>query len=194
MGRITNSVLQQLKDGKMDFIDAEDGFEKPIDGTEFPNFFYSTPYDPVDPLEGLLKGPMLVRAYIAVFIGPSATYNEATNTITPRTSRGMAAKNSMYHVTPGSIAHIASQVYYSLLVNTDFSKSAVVEIGQIYDTVYAVFEGKEPVMQEYVKELLQWWDNIIFPVSVTSTTVKGSSIARLKKHLKLMKENRADAA
>ncbi|THH00244.1 hypothetical protein EW145_g7112 [Phellinidium pouzarii] len=136
-----------------------------------------------------------VKTYeVPYCLGPSATYDEATNTITPRTSRGTAAKNSMYHVTPGSIAHIASQVYYSLLVNTDFSKSTVVEIGQIYDTVYAVFEGKEPVMQEYAKELLQWWDNIIFPVSVTSTTVKGGSIARLEKHLKLMKENRADAA
>ncbi|THG94457.1 hypothetical protein EW145_g8135 [Phellinidium pouzarii] len=186
MGPVTESMLAALKRGMMTF-EGEDGDEKPIDGTEFMNFYYLSPFDPVEPFEGLLKGPLLVQAYKAIFVAPSAASDYGG--YCRSTSKGTAAKCNMFHVTPGSIANTVSQVYYALQTFSSYAHNMHREIEEVYDSIYAIFESDDEDMQEYIKELLQWWDNQIFPqrrhgLPKVSEGSKSSSLTRLSKHFK----------
>ncbi|KAL6307408.1 hypothetical protein BKA93DRAFT_727752, partial [Sparassis latifolia] len=90
-----------------------------VDGTDWPVFVYSGTYNADLPWVGMLRGPLLVRTFIHIFLSPSLANSDEEElhdeNITPgspnqSTCSGNAELNGMTVVTPHSIAYSTCQV------------------------------------------------------------------------------------
>lgn len=82
--------------------------ERPVTPSDWPAFIYAGQFNPHAPMEGLLRGPLLVTAYRMVFISPtSASFDTSEGR---GTRSGNAALHGMTSVNDASIAYVAAQV------------------------------------------------------------------------------------
>ncbi|KAL6306019.1 hypothetical protein BKA93DRAFT_748672 [Sparassis latifolia] len=106
----------------------------------------------------------------------------------------------MCHATGRSIAYSAVQLYFSMSSTgmwSDFLEEY--EYVVLYSNIVDYFEvPMGPIAQQHVKELLDWWDRMVFPHGEASKNRvrasgqrKSGSVARLV-HQRMMKENRED--
>ncbi|KAL6303257.1 hypothetical protein BKA93DRAFT_914146 [Sparassis latifolia] len=144
-----------------------------IDGTDWPAFIYSGTYNPDLPWVGMLRGPLLVRTFIHIFLSPSLAnsddedlHDENLDAGSPNrsTRSGNADLNGMTAVTPHSIAYCACQLMFALCSATVFNKFSKDHhcIG-FYRSVCAFFA--DPEFHEEVADLLRWWNRRVFPES-----------------------------
>ncbi|KAL6303041.1 hypothetical protein BKA93DRAFT_789928 [Sparassis latifolia] len=166
----------------------------PIDGTHWPTFVYAGTYNPDLPWVGMLRGSLLVRTFIHIFLGPSlANYDDGEHAVDEnimpespnRSTRcGNAEMNGMTAVTPHSIAYCACQFMFAICSATVFNKFSKDHhcIG-FYRSVCAFFA--DPEFHEEAEELLRWWNRRIFPENHSATQHTGNH------HLEKLKRAKA---
>ncbi|KAK7684245.1 hypothetical protein QCA50_012569 [Cerrena zonata] len=110
-------------------------------------------------MEGLLRGPLLMTAYRMVFISPtSASFDTSEGR---GTRSGNAALHGMTSVNDASIAYVAAQLFFSLSSKATFTKNKDNGAIEFYTSIRAFF--MDPDFKVDVEELLQWWNEQIFP-------------------------------
>ncbi|KAG1892827.1 hypothetical protein F4604DRAFT_1876054 [Suillus subluteus] len=142
-------IKQNLKSG-----------ETAVHGDQWPMFLYAGyDYDPKDPWKGLLKSEILISWFKHVFTSPSSVDKE------PRATRsGNAYLHGMKSVTKGSLAYIATQVWFLLSSSSVFSRTNLVtDSKNFYHSILDLLE--DPDESEEVVELMTWWTCRIFPNS-----------------------------
>ncbi|KDQ59825.1 hypothetical protein JAAARDRAFT_192282 [Jaapia argillacea MUCL 33604] len=157
----SEEICIQLREGKCE-IDGE-----PVSGLDWPVFVFAGRYNPHRPLEGLFQGNFLLKGYKMIFIAPSAVDSDGNDSRATRA--GNAALHNMTHVTPASIAYVATQVYFALSSQTIFKKDNVVtDSMRFYNGILDFFDN--PKFAVCAKEILAWWDMQIFPQTTQRTT------------------------
>ncbi|KAL6304924.1 hypothetical protein BKA93DRAFT_732327 [Sparassis latifolia] len=121
----------------------------PIDDTDWPVFMYSGTYNPDLPWVGMLHGPLLIQAFIHIFLSPSLAYSEDDEDAHSENMNGMTA------VTLQSIAYVTCQLMFVLCFATVFNKFSKDHrcIG-FYRSICAFFADSK--FCEEVQELLRW--------------------------------------
>ncbi|KAF9500757.1 hypothetical protein BDN71DRAFT_1501959 [Pleurotus eryngii] len=129
---------------------------------DWPNFLYMIPYDADMPWVGVFQGLLLVKAFCHVFTSPSSTHTDENISDTGSSTRsGNAQLHGMTKVTTGSIAYIATQVYFALSSHTAFTRnSRALNITTFYNSMVGYL--RDPENTSDTKELLWWWDKHIF--------------------------------
>ncbi|KAH6909687.1 hypothetical protein BKA70DRAFT_1102440, partial [Coprinopsis sp. MPI-PUGE-AT-0042] len=139
-----SSVRERLRSGEL--VPA---------GDQWPIFlFQDHKYDPEDPWEGLLRGPLLINAFKYIFTSPSSV--ERTD------NRATRCSNSKIHgmstVTIPSLAYVATQVCFALTSTATFSRTdTITDSEKFYNSLITLLE--DPEEQSEVKMLLRWWDS-----------------------------------
>ncbi|KIJ50492.1 hypothetical protein M422DRAFT_245783, partial [Sphaerobolus stellatus SS14] len=127
----------------------------------WPLFFYPKgEFDPEDLCRGKLRGELILWAYKAIFLGPSTWYPSKGKT--EQSSSCNASVHNMDKVTPSSIAYVAAQVRFALSSGESNIRSG----GAFCQTSFywhIMQFLQEPMFEEEVKELLEWWNSEIFP-------------------------------
>ncbi|KAH6903247.1 hypothetical protein BKA70DRAFT_1111106 [Coprinopsis sp. MPI-PUGE-AT-0042] len=125
-------------------------------GEQWPLFLYENYiFDAENPWRGLLRGPLLVKAYKHVFTSPSSVDGGEES------SKATRASNSRIHgmkaVTTASLAYIATQVRFALTASPTFSRTDhETDSEKFYNSVLRLLE--DPEERDEVKMLLGWWD------------------------------------
>ncbi|KAF7973006.1 hypothetical protein HWV62_16384 [Athelia sp. TMB] len=126
-----------------------------------------------DVQKGLLKSPMLVKAFKYLFTSPSSASEDHTDAPRPAkraknkhgaTRTNVAGLIGLKNVTPRSIAYVAVQLRFALsnttswrLVDIDFSQV------EFYGAIVDFFESTPgPRTQANAEKLLAWWNMQIF--------------------------------
>ncbi|KIJ38101.1 hypothetical protein M422DRAFT_33446 [Sphaerobolus stellatus SS14] len=129
--------------------------------TAWPLFFYPKgKFEPEDLCRGILQGELILWAYTAIFLGPSTWYPSKGKT--KQSSSCNASVHNMDKVTPSSIAYVAAQVRFALSSGESNIRSG----GTFCQTPFywhIMQFLQEPMFEEEVKELLEWWNSEIFP-------------------------------
>ncbi|KAH6867767.1 hypothetical protein BKA70DRAFT_1132631, partial [Coprinopsis sp. MPI-PUGE-AT-0042] len=163
-----------------------------LTGDQWPVFlFQNHKYDPQDPWNGLLRGPLLIKGFKYVFTSPSSI--EQSSDI-----RATRCSNSKIHgmtsMTIVSIAYIATQIHFSLLSTPIFSHNDFITDPEgFYNSLVTFLQ--EPEEQFEVKKLLVWWDKQVFPQKNperSTFTVEDSVYARIKEKRKQEQEARTN--
>ncbi|KAH6890794.1 hypothetical protein BKA70DRAFT_1234416 [Coprinopsis sp. MPI-PUGE-AT-0042] len=146
-------------------------------GEQWPLFLYENYiFDAENPWRGLLRGPLLVKAYKYVFTSPSSVDGGKDS------SKATRASNSRIHgmktVSNASLAYIATQVRFALTASPTFSRTDhETDSEKFYNSVLRLLE--DPEEWDEVKLLLGWWDRETEPGHSSSTT-QDSVYARIK--------------
>lgn len=148
-----------------------------IPGDQWPIFLYGGyTYDPEDPWRGLFRSRLLVSAYKHVFTSPSSV-----DKIAKATRSGNARIHGMTHVTPASVAYIATQVRFALCSSAVFSRTDMVtDSERFYNSILELFDDIDE--REEIDDLLVWWNRQIFPTysSAQRPIAINSALARIK--------------
>ncbi|KAH6902506.1 hypothetical protein BKA70DRAFT_1112837 [Coprinopsis sp. MPI-PUGE-AT-0042] len=176
-------VQRQLKDKEL-----------VVSGTSWPIFLYKDEaYDENEPWTGLFRSKILLKAYKHIFTSPSSVEREVK-----ATRSGNARIHGMTAVTRASLAYIATQVRFSLTSASIFSRAdSETDSETFYHSVLDLLE--DPEEQHEVKELLNWWNQRVFPSfsNTKKTLPANSAFAKIKSRrarLKAMSEKVVDAA
>ncbi|KAH6893807.1 hypothetical protein BKA70DRAFT_1118757, partial [Coprinopsis sp. MPI-PUGE-AT-0042] len=123
-------------------------------GDQWPLFlFLDHSYDPEDPWNGLLRGPLLIKAFKFVFTSPSSV--EQTDSHATRCSN--SSIHGMTFVTIPSIAYVATQVRFALSSTAVFSRNDLAtDSERFYNSLVTFMHEAEE--QVDVKKLVAWWD------------------------------------
>ncbi|KAG1844357.1 hypothetical protein F4604DRAFT_1884454 [Suillus subluteus] len=153
--------------------------ETAVHGDQWPMFLYARcDYDPEDPWKGLLKSEILVFGFKHVFTSPSSVDRE------PKATRSSNAYlHGMKSITKGSLAYIATQIWFSLSSSSVFSRTdTVTDSENFYHSILDLLE--DPDESEEVAELMMWWTRQIFPNSSSSQRSISKNSALSKIHAK----------
>ncbi|KAJ3514482.1 hypothetical protein NMY22_g14718 [Coprinellus aureogranulatus] len=146
-------------------------------GTDWPVFLYENEKpDPEDMWRGLFRGRLLILGFKHVFISPSSAED-----ISRATRAGNARINGMTHVTPASIAYIATQVRFALSSSSTFCRTDKDGESELfYHSILEILE--DPDEAEEVKALLAWWNRKVFPAASNGVRIAPahSAFSRLK--------------
>ncbi|EGN96502.1 hypothetical protein SERLA73DRAFT_124366 [Serpula lacrymans var. lacrymans S7.3] len=157
-----------------------------IAGDHWPIFLYADCiYNAEDPWMGLFKNNVLISAYKYVFTSPSSV---DTNAESRATRSGNARLHGMLHVTPASVAYIATQVRFALSSQAIFSRTDITSDSEgFFNSVMDLFEDPDEI--EDVNSLLAWWDSKIFPASATPTRIpaKNGALAKIRQRRAALK-------
>ncbi|KIM89667.1 hypothetical protein PILCRDRAFT_60453, partial [Piloderma croceum F 1598] len=179
-----------------------------IPSDQWPTFLYvNNMYDPEDPWKGLLRSSILVCAYKHVFTSPSSVDNAAKATWSVRwylceptasvvkfvkkiyqPFTGNAHIHGMTHVTPASIASIATQAQFALSSSSVFSRTdAVTSLEGFYNSILDLLHDADE--QEESKSLIIWWNRQIFPShsSAQRPAATNSALTKIKEKQALKK-------
>ncbi|KIM70500.1 hypothetical protein SCLCIDRAFT_101205, partial [Scleroderma citrinum Foug A] len=155
-----------------------------ITADSWPHFVYKDKmYDPKDPVKGLFKNVMLVKAFKHIFTSPSSADSENTFdnadhedlTSTEPSSKcrkGPSEKRSQAHVaaligmkcvSPHAIAYTAVQLWFALsscnswrIVDDDF------DYDQFYNNIITFFENVHTTQEKaQISKLLLWWNQYL---------------------------------
>ncbi|KAH6891551.1 hypothetical protein BKA70DRAFT_1119957, partial [Coprinopsis sp. MPI-PUGE-AT-0042] len=152
-------------------------------GDQWPLLLYlDHSYNPEDPWNGLLRGPLLVKAFKFVFTSPSSV--ERTDSHATRCSNSRI--HGMIFVTIPSIAYIATQVRFALSSTAVFSRNDfVTDSERFYNSLVTFMQDLEE--QVDVRKLIVWWDRQIFPKAESAEcpfTMGDSVYTRIKEKQK----------
>ncbi|KAF8519855.1 hypothetical protein JB92DRAFT_3141628 [Gautieria morchelliformis] len=152
---------------------------------DYPVFLYED--DKVNPdnlLSGFLRSEILIQAYRAVMIGPSAIDGRGTSA--HATKKGNAQLNNMTDISIPSISYITTLVHFGLSSQGTFHVGD--DLGRFdYHGFYrsiADLLGDERMVQRR-EALLRWWKGKIFPNvheynEPKGDTVHGKMLAQLE--------------
>ncbi|KAG2361772.1 hypothetical protein BDR07DRAFT_1286182, partial [Suillus spraguei] len=108
-------------------------------------------YDPEDPWKGLLRSEILICGFKHVFTSPSSVDNEPKAMCS-----GNTYLHSMKSVTKGSLAYIATQIWFLLTSLSVFScTDSVTDLENFYHSILNLLE--DPDESEEVVDLMMWW-------------------------------------
>ncbi|KAG1813378.1 hypothetical protein EV424DRAFT_1473468 [Suillus variegatus] len=153
--------------------------ETAVHGDQWPMFLYAGyDYDPEDPWKGLLKSKILIYGFKHMFTSPSSVDKE------PKAMRsGNAFLHGMKSITKGSVAYIATQVWFSLCSSSVFSwTDTVTDSENFYISILDLLE--DPDESQEVADLMTWWTHRIFPNSCSSQRGISANSALSKIHAK----------
>ncbi|KAG2152839.1 hypothetical protein DEU56DRAFT_727563 [Suillus clintonianus] len=161
--------------------------EMSVCGDQWPVFLYANhTYDADDPWCGLLRNCLLVsvsrHTYSMLFLttSPSSVDKE------PKATRsGNARLHGMNTVTLTSISYIATQVGFSMLLNSSsvFSRTdTTTDSETFYHSLLDLFEDPDECNE--VDELLTWWNRQVFPTSSAAKRPISANSALAKIRLK----------
>ncbi|KIJ53754.1 hypothetical protein M422DRAFT_241997 [Sphaerobolus stellatus SS14] len=146
-----NDFKQKLRDGKV----------RPM-LHDLPFFIFDKDTFDMDNLfESFICNTMLIHTRRMIFIGPKAAYTGIPSA--QQGGKGNAARNRVKHMTVGTLAYLATIVYFALRSDATFHAGG----GEDFD--YAEFYRglvmtmTEDATPEQLKELLLWWDRKVFP-------------------------------
>ncbi|KAF6760739.1 hypothetical protein DFP72DRAFT_988103 [Ephemerocybe angulata] len=125
-------------------------------GDLWPRFLYQNGiYVDKEPWKGLFRGSLLVKGYKHVFTSPSSVNKDGGVSRATRSSN--ARRHGMHHVTPASIAYIATQIQFCLSSAPSFSRSnGTSDSENFYNLILELLE--DPEEQSEVQDLLSWWN------------------------------------
>ncbi|KAG8952081.1 hypothetical protein FRC03_012272 [Tulasnella sp. 419] len=135
-----------------------------------PDVFYNFMYednkgDPQQASKGLLRGPILVKAYRAIFFGPSSVNSDISDARTTRA--GNAVLGCITSVTPAAIAYITTLVRFALSSDTTMTAGDKFKFSHcgFYRTLLEVMDPLEPssFRKKFTGDLLKWWNEQCFP-------------------------------
>ncbi|KAF8879129.1 hypothetical protein BD779DRAFT_1676524 [Infundibulicybe gibba] len=166
MGFYNNSSGQLLCPAGRDWADSsvQHGL---IDGTievgpgEFPLFLWKDEtFEPTETFTGFLRGDILVKAFLHIFIGPQAAYDAKEN---HATRKGNAAIHGIHNVTTYSIAYAATIARF-VLSNQPTLTAGGKERGRWpYEVFYQeLVKTMTEMVEDELDELLYWWDETVF--------------------------------
>ncbi|TEB25376.1 hypothetical protein FA13DRAFT_1637455, partial [Coprinellus micaceus] len=159
--------------------------ELTVSGSHWPIFLYQNErFNQDDPWQGLFRSKILVSGFKHIFTSPSSVDDE------PKATRsGNARIHGMTHVTPASIAYVATQVRFALSSASVFSRTdRETDSETFYTSTLELLE--DPEEQDEVKQLLTWWNQRIFPsFSNTRRLVPtNSALSKIKQRRAALKE------
>ncbi|TEB31337.1 hypothetical protein FA13DRAFT_1754812 [Coprinellus micaceus] len=153
-------------------------------GDLWPRFLYQDhQYNPTDPWKGLLRSALLVKAYKHVFTSPSSAYGDEVKA----TRSSNARIHGMTSVTPASLAYVATQVRFALSSSATFSRTdTITDSEYFYNLIIDLLEEESEALE--VAELLQWWNQQIFPtrLNLARPIHKDSVMAKIQERRKLI--------
>lgn len=154
-----------------------------VSGEDWPVFlFRDEKFDSEEPWRGLLRSRLLVLAYKHVFTSPSSADDHSR-----ATRSGNARLHGMTRVTAASIAYIATQVRFALSDAAQFCRSDYdTDSETFYTSLLDLLE--DPEEEEEVTALIAWWNKVIFPSTLRSTT----RVAPANSAWRLIKKKRAE--
>ncbi|TEB19079.1 hypothetical protein FA13DRAFT_1802631 [Coprinellus micaceus] len=128
-------------------------------GLHWPRFLYQgLKVNPENAWDGLFRSKIMLLAYKHIFISPSAASGESR-----ATRAGNAQIHGMTHVTPASIAYVATLLRFSLSHWNIFNRNDKnADSERFYAGILDFLE--DPQEQTEVDELMKWWNSTIFPV------------------------------
>ncbi|KAG1891645.1 uncharacterized protein F5891DRAFT_1131548 [Suillus fuscotomentosus] len=162
--------------------------ETAVRGDQWPMFLYAGyVYDPEDPWTGLLRNEILIFGFKHVFTSPSSVDKE------PKATRsGNAYLHGMKSVTKGSLAYIATQIWFSLSSSSVFSRTnTVTDSENFYHSILDLLE--DPDESQEVVDLMTWWTRRIFPNSTSSQRCisKNSALSKIREKRAVLRERAA---
>ncbi|KAG8958576.1 hypothetical protein FRC03_009006 [Tulasnella sp. 419] len=123
--------------------------------------------------KGLFRGPILVKAYRAVFFGPSSVNSNATSD-TRATRAGNAVLGCITSVSPSAIAYITTLVRFALSSELTFTAGDKMKYshGGLFRAMLQVMQPTNPTpfRKKFTEELLAWWNAQCFPYVEQPTT------------------------
>ncbi|KAG8919546.1 hypothetical protein FRC01_001238 [Tulasnella sp. 417] len=132
---------------------------------------------------GLLRSPILIKAYKAVFFGPSSATAQPTGAGIRSKKAGNAVLGGITQVTPSAIAYITCIVRFALSSEPHFQPASLHGFDNcgFYRALIQMLEGPNPsaVRQRWRTELLEWWNLQCFPKTTVPTTSSGISLQEL---------------
>ncbi|KAH9019362.1 hypothetical protein EDB85DRAFT_2197736 [Lactarius pseudohatsudake] len=168
-----------------------------ITTADHPSFLWPEgDFDIEDIYRGFLRGKVLVTAYKHVFISPSSAKD------IDRSKRGgNAFIHDISFVTYESIAYIATLTRYALSDEMTFSQGGRDTEGkgkagfphrQFYREL---LEHKELMLKEELEDLIEWWNEMVFPQTEYATdTIKEDSAGGIMRAQAKAKRLARDAA
>ncbi|KAG1890015.1 hypothetical protein F4604DRAFT_1876684 [Suillus subluteus] len=159
-----------------------------VHGDQWPMFLYAGyVYDPEDPWTGLLKSEILIFGFKHVFMSPSSVDKEPK-----ATHSGNAYLHGMKSVTKGSLAYIATQIWFSLSSSSIFSHTdTVTDSENFYHSILDLLE--DPDESKEVVDLMTWWTCHIFSNSSSSQRCisKNSALSKIREKRAVLQERAA---
>ncbi|KAG6913568.1 hypothetical protein DXG01_005874 [Tephrocybe rancida] len=155
--------------------------ERIVAGHHWPIFIYlNNVFDPSDPWKGLLRSELLIKAFKHIFIAPSAADPVANDSDAIKS--GNAKIHGMHKVTKASIVYVATQVRFALSSASQWSLGdKIMDSENFYTSLLDTLE--DPIHKARALDLLNFWDQTIFPHHVPETTlipVEGSPLERIR--------------
>ncbi|TEB32503.1 hypothetical protein FA13DRAFT_1628327 [Coprinellus micaceus] len=122
-------------------------------GLHWPRFLYQgLKVNPENAWDGLFRSKIMLLAYKHIFISPSAASGESR-----ATRAGNAQIHGMTHVTPASIAYVATLLRFSLSHWNIFNRNDKnADSERFYAGILDFLE--DPQEQTEVDELMKWWN------------------------------------
>ncbi|KAJ3521526.1 hypothetical protein NMY22_g12276 [Coprinellus aureogranulatus] len=155
-------------------------------GDLWPRFLYKdNTYNPKDPWQGLLRSSLLLKAFRHIFTSPSSVDGD----IAKATRSSNARIHGMTSVTIASLAYVATQVRFALSSTAIFSRTdSVTDSEFFYNLIVDLLEDETEAVE--VAELLQWWNQQVFPTRVNHARPvhADSVIAKIKERRRLINE------
>ncbi|KAF5370432.1 hypothetical protein D9615_009740 [Tricholomella constricta] len=148
-------LLSTFFEDPITFMQKVQNGEIKIKAKEFPSFLYpeGTEYIMGNEFDGLMRGPLLLRAFLCIFCGPLAAFNRDKRGNKP----SQAEKHGMTTVEPRAIAYAAVHARMALsglgwtLLDGFFNNET------FFDNVANMFL-REPD-SVWAKETLAWWNS-----------------------------------
>ncbi|KAK7435188.1 hypothetical protein VKT23_019758 [Stygiomarasmius scandens] len=149
------AVLQDMKRHKI-----------PLDTCSLPAFLYCMKqYNAQKRRAGLLRGPLLVCAFRAIFLGPSAAMGEKVST-----KPGNGKIHGINRVTPELIAYIAAQVRFAICAQASWRpKDKKFDLIQFYYYILEIITSK--AKDNWRKNLIRFWNMEVFGEDSVSSTL-----------------------
>ncbi|KIO31229.1 hypothetical protein M407DRAFT_19846 [Tulasnella calospora MUT 4182] len=143
------------------------GEEAPNVDTLFHFMYADHSPSPTSLNRGLLRGPLLVKAYKAVFFGPSSATATTGSGDTRATKSGNAVLGGITKVTSSAIAYITCIVRFALSSEPQFTPGSQHGFDNcgFYRALVHMLEGPNPSMvrQQWRTDLFGWWNATAVP-------------------------------
>ncbi|KAG8921743.1 hypothetical protein FRC02_012390 [Tulasnella sp. 418] len=122
--------------------------------------------DSENAFQGLLRGPILVKAYRAIFFGPGSVGEESMSEIRA-TKAGNAMLGGISSVSPSAIAYVTTLVRFALSSDSIMTSGDRFKFNHcgFYRSIVDLLEPEEPsaFRKKFTRELLRWWNEHCFP-------------------------------
>ncbi|KAF8900735.1 hypothetical protein CPB84DRAFT_1847184 [Gymnopilus junonius] len=143
------SIRKALQDGKKEILPSD-----------FPHVFWKDEIIYGDFFEGFMQGELVVKAFLHIFIGPSA----ANDTTTSRSTRqGNAAIHGITTVTIYAIAYAATILRFVLSGQSTMSRGARTKGKWPYKDFYnELVQTMQGMDTDDLEDLMGWWQDTIF--------------------------------